>query len=65
MPRLRFTLRVLLLCVGLVFLRVRTTPSNPGPALLCASETARCVFEMGGTCTKADGSTFYDFAWEE
>ena len=60
MPRRRFVSRGCLLGFGLLLLPLGVSPPNSGPAVVCASETADCVFEIGSTCKEDDGTEVLD-----
>lgn len=65
MSRRHFVRRVLPLGVGLFFLALPTPSSGPEPAVLCASQTVKCTFELSSTCEKDDGTVDLDYMREE
>lgn len=60
MPGRRFVFRGLLLGFGLLLLPLGPSPSDSGPAAVCAGGTATCVFEIGSTCKEEDGTEILD-----
>lgn len=60
MPCSRFVSRGFLLGFGFLLLPLDVSSPRPGPAVVCASETEECVFEIGSTCEKDDGTDVLD-----
>jgi len=60
MPGRRFVSRGFLLGFGLLLLPLGVSSPSSGPAVVCASETEACVFEIGSTCKEDDGTEVFD-----
>jgi len=65
MPRRRFVSRGFLLGFGFLLMPLGLSSPRPGPAAVCASETADCLYEIGSTCKEDDGTEVFDAARRE